>query len=106
MGRNFSYRADVIPDLINSSNSNNLQNQFINQFNIVQRIQSLGGLITNHRQHKEKTFQSEYEKLNAIGMGGFAECYRCCHSQSKKEYAVKIINKIVDKRCYDEVEIM
>jgi len=100
--RNFSYRADVIPDLINASR----QPAYNNQFNIVEKVQGLGGLITNHRQHKEKTFKTEYEKLNAVGMGGFAECYRCRHNQSQREYAVKIINKIADKRCYDEVEIM
>ena len=39
-------------------------------------------------------------------MGGFAECYKCKHKKSGKEYAVKIINKAQDRHVYDEVEIM
>ena len=42
----------------------------------------------------------EYEKKEAIGMGGYAECYHCKHKITGKDYAVKIIDKSADQHVY------
>ena len=39
-------------------------------------------------------------------MGGYAECFRCTHKQSKKNYAVKIIKIKEDSHVFDEIDIM
>lgn len=104
--RGFSYRADVLEDL-KMGQSNRIANVAASgPLNIVQRVQTCGAMITNHRHQRQITFQTEYDQGETIGMGGFAECYKCKHKKSGKEYAVKIINKAQDRHVYDEVEIM
>lgn len=99
-----------------------------NNVSTIKRIQMVGGLVTNHK-GGTATFASgkytsddffvcsvsslfnsflipcffyilEYEKKNAIGMGGYAECYHCQHRKTRQDYAVKIINKQSDQHVY------
>nr|XP_039266644.1 ribosomal protein S6 kinase alpha-3-like [Styela clava] len=62
-------------------------------------------LLTNRLTQSPKTFYDEYEEREEIGIGSYSVCKRCFHKNTKKEYAVKIIDK--SKRdCEEEVQIL
>lgn len=50
-------------------------------------------------------FQDEYQVGRELGRGTFSVCRLCEHRQSRKQYAVKIINK-AEHDCREEVEIL
>lgn len=50
-------------------------------------------------------FQDEYQVGRELGRGTFSICRLCEHRQSRKQYAVKIINK-AEHDCREEVEIL
>lgn len=62
-------------------------------------------LLTNRITQSPKTFYDEYEEREEIGIGSYSVCKRCFHKNTRKEYAVKIIDK--SKRdCEEEVQIL
>lgn len=62
-------------------------------------------LLTNTVAQSPKTFYDEYEVREEIGIGSYSVCKRCYHKSTKKEYAVKIIDK--SKRdCEEEIQIL
>lgn len=51
------------------------------------------------------TFHDEYQVGKELGRGTFSVCRLCEHRATRKQYAVKIINK-ADHDCREEVEIL
>lgn len=51
------------------------------------------------------TFHDEYQMGKELGRGTFSVCRLCEHRATRKQYAVKIINK-ADHDCREEVEIL
>jgi len=55
--------------------------------------------------------EDEYEILESLGSGSYAEVFRCAHKKEKVEYAVKILNKrkagkVAIQSAFNEVEIL
>lgn len=51
------------------------------------------------------TFHDEYQMGKELGRGTFSVCRLCEHRATRKQYAVKIVNK-ADHDCREEVEIL
>lgn len=54
---------------------------------------------------KPGSFHDEYQTGRELGRGTFSVCRLCEHRTTRKQYAVKIINK-ADHDCREEVEIL
>lgn len=54
---------------------------------------------------KPGAFQDEYQTGRELGRGTFSVCRLCEHRSTRKQYAVKIINK-AEHDCREEVEIL
>jgi len=69
------------------------------------RDYSNSALLTNRLTASPKNFADEYELKEEIGIGSYSVCRRCIHITTRKEYAVKVIDK--SKRdCEEEIEIL
>lgn len=62
-------------------------------------------LLTNRMTQSPKMFNEEYELKDDIGIGSYSVCKRCVLKSTKKDYAVKIIDK-KKRDCEEEIQIL
>jgi len=65
----------------------------------------VGGYVPSAGTKYERSFADDYQVKEELGIGSYAVCKKCVHIASKKEYAVKIIEKGT-KDIQEEVEIL